>query len=55
LAAPGKLWVAGEGDHAPELLRKIYGQANATDQLTFSTAEGEQIPADAVAWLVGTR
>jgi dienelactone hydrolase len=53
LAAPGKLWLGGEGDHAPELVQNMYKKAQAADNLSLSTAARSDSTAAAVKWLIG--
>jgi len=51
LGAPGKLWLAGEGSEAPELLQKIYRVAHSTGRITL--AENAAAPGEAAAaWLL---
>lgn len=52
LAAPGRLWLAGEGETAPDLLRKIYAKAGALDQITMATGDVPQTRDAAVEWLL---
>ena len=52
LGAPGKLWLAGEGDDPPNLTASIYREARASDHVTSSAAEGGEIRSAAVEWLL---
>jgi hypothetical protein len=49
LAAPTKLWLAGESDQTAPLLKQVYVAAGAADSLTWSGQEAST--AAVVAWL----
>lgn len=53
LAAPKKLWIAGEGKVLPGILQATYEAAEVPDHLTAYT--GKNIEADAVTWILETR
>jgi dienelactone hydrolase len=53
LGAPGRVWLAGEGDQPPPLVKAIYGVAGASQNLTLSAGAGEQLAEAAVQWLLG--
>jgi hypothetical protein len=54
LGAPGKLWLAGEGTAAPQLLKRMYQVTGFSQNLT--AAAGSQAGEDdAVAWLLTQR
>ena len=50
LGAPGKLWLAGEGQEPPALLAQIYKSANATSNLLVAGDRGSA--EEAVRWLL---
>jgi dienelactone hydrolase len=53
LAAPHRLWLAGEGGDAPALVRAAYDSAGAKENLTMSAGEQPgKTAAEAVAWLL---
>jgi dienelactone hydrolase len=53
LGAPGKLWLAGESDKAPEVAQAAYAAAGAEKQLSVYSGAPEQAAEKAVAWLLG--
>lgn len=53
LAAPTRLWIAGEGRQLPEIMRASYKAAGLDDKLTAYT--GTDPEADAVTWILETR
>jgi len=53
LGAPGPVWLAGEGERGPELVRAIYGVAGASQNLTLHVGTGERLAQAAVQWLLG--
>ncbi len=52
LGAPGKLWLAGEGEHAPDLLRTIYASAKAEANLTTYAGSTDATRDAAIKWLL---
>jgi len=52
LAAPRPLWLAGEGDDAPELVRSAYAAAGKADGVTLFNGGEEAEPMAAVEWLL---
>ena len=52
LGAPGKTWVAGEGNEALELARSIYKGEDAESNLTRFAGEPARARAAAVEWLL---
>ncbi len=52
LCAPAKVWLAGEGDTAPEIVAKIYGEAGAGRDLTVAQPEATQTDEAAADWLL---
>jgi hypothetical protein len=52
LSAPQPLWLAGEGDRAPEIVQAVYKAAGAEDQLEVYQGEPKDAAAQAVAWLL---
>jgi dienelactone hydrolase len=51
LHAPGRLFLAGEGEKAPEVVATVYQAAGAADRLTVFGGESARIVEAAVAWL----
>jgi len=51
LGAPVRLWLAGEGDQASEIVRAIYRQARADQNLTPFNGERQRIRQAALEWL----
>jgi len=51
LGAPAKLWLAGEGAEAPQLLKQMYQVSRATPNLTISRNSPPRED-EAVAWLL---
>jgi hypothetical protein len=51
LAAPGALWLAGEGADAPELVQAAYEAAGARDRLESYAGTDEGKAAAAIQWL----
>jgi hypothetical protein len=51
LAAPSKLWVAGESAESAALAASAYAAAGAGDKLAFHSGKPEEAPAAALAWL----
>ncbi|MEK7686532.1 MAG: acetylxylan esterase [Verrucomicrobiota bacterium] len=52
LGAPAKLWLAGEGDQAPRLVKEFYAAAGAAKSLTLFHGEQPQACEAAVQWLL---
>ena len=52
LAAPGELWLAGEGAEAPPVVAAAYRAAGQTDQLTVFDQEASKKQAAAVDWIL---
>jgi hypothetical protein len=52
VAAPGQVWISGEGDAAPDIVKAAYSAAKAEKQLTVYSGESEKTAAAAVAWLL---
>ncbi|MBI4658626.1 MAG: acetylxylan esterase [Verrucomicrobia bacterium] len=52
LGAPGKLWLAGEGKEAPELVNAAYKAESAQSNLTVFAGRAEQARAAVVKWLL---
>jgi len=55
LGAPGKLWLAGEGGKAPELVRHMYSLSGATGSLALSKAPPDRRETAAVDWLLAQK
>ncbi|HSH14450.1 MAG TPA: acetylxylan esterase, partial [Verrucomicrobiae bacterium] len=55
LAAPGRLWLAGEGSRAPDLVLNLYKQSKATRRLATFDGDAGQMKDAAVRWLIGSR
>jgi hypothetical protein len=53
LGAPGRLWLAGEGKEAPELVTTIYRVAGAKQNVTVYAGAGEGSAEAVVRWLLG--
>jgi hypothetical protein len=53
LGAPGRLWLGGEADQPPELVKAIYAAAGASQNLTLYAGEGARLAEAAVQWLLG--
>src|SRR5690606_311198 len=49
-AAPGKLWLTGEGPKGPELLRKVYSALDAESLLTIPSQSDDAAQAAAI-WI----
>jgi len=54
LAAPGRLWLAGEGEESASLVKKIYQTTGSTANLTLAPA-GKPADELAVGWLLVPR
>jgi dienelactone hydrolase len=52
LAAPTKLWLAGEGEQAPEVVQAIYAAAQAGENLTTYKGDPSTARAAGVQWLL---
>ncbi len=52
LGTPSKLWLAGEGDEGPSLLRRLTERSGQTDTVTIARAESSGLQAAAVEWLL---
>ena len=52
LGAPVRLWVAGEGDRAPEVMRAMYAQAGAEKNLTLFNGDRQTARQAAIEWLL---
>jgi dienelactone hydrolase len=52
LGAPGKLWLAGEGERRPEIVEAVYGKESAGKRVMVSSADLEHAPEAAVSWLL---
>ncbi|MHC4401406.1 MAG: alpha/beta hydrolase family protein [Planctomycetota bacterium] len=53
LAAPTRLWLAGEGGQVPPVAAAAYAAAGAPDRITVFSGKPQEAPAAAVAWLLG--
>ena len=51
VAAPEPLWLGGEGDEAPEIVRAAYKAAGSSDGVTSFAGKKDQAAA-AVSWLL---
>jgi hypothetical protein len=51
VAAPETLWLGGEGNEAPEIVRAAYKAAGSSDQMTMFKGKTDQADA-AVSWLL---
>lgn len=51
LGAPGRLWLAGEGPHAPAVVEAAYRAAGAPGAIAISTTDGTRAEAAAVKWI----
>jgi dienelactone hydrolase len=54
LGAPGKLWLAGEGRDAPDIVKAAYEAEAGQDNLTVFQGTSEQTRAAGVRWLLTT-
>jgi hypothetical protein len=54
LAAPLKLWVAGEGKELPKIVESTYRAAAAPDAVTTFDGKSEEAADAAVTWLIGS-
>jgi hypothetical protein len=54
LAAPGKLWVAGEGEQALQLVQDMYRRAGAAERLTISRQGGDELRQGLLEWLLAS-
>jgi hypothetical protein len=52
LGAPGKLWLAGEGAAAPELLKQIYQLSGSEEKITLAPSATAHPAEAAVQWLL---
>jgi hypothetical protein len=52
LGAPVRLWVAGEGDRAPEVMRAVYAKAGAEKNLTLFNGDRQTARQAAIEWLL---
>lgn len=52
LGAPGALWVAGEGETLPGVVREMYDKAGAAQRLAASSEGPTAVPNAAVTWLL---
>jgi hypothetical protein len=52
LAAPTKLWLAGETDVSLERAKKVYSAAGAIHAIEFASAESEPMARAAVSWIL---
>jgi hypothetical protein len=52
LAAPGKLWVSGEGSAAPDLLQKLYASPSVQANLVTDDSPPAEVAEAAVTWLL---
>jgi dienelactone hydrolase len=52
LAAPHELWLAGEGNDVPQIVRATYAAAGSDKNITLYTEPDEGEEAAAVAWLM---
>ena len=55
VAAPGPLWLAGEGAEAPEPLGAAYRASGHPERLLLFGGTAEEVTDAAVAWLAGTQ
>jgi hypothetical protein len=53
LAAPAKLWLAGEGETPPSLVAEAYKAAGAEGNVECFAGDGEAMAAAAAAWVIG--
>jgi hypothetical protein len=51
LAAPGRLWLSGEGQAAPDILRKIYASESALSHLATDHSPPSDVEESAVSWV----
>ena len=52
LSAPRKLWLAGEGEEAPEVVSAAYAAADAKPQLTYDAGSQDTAAERVTAWLL---
>ena len=52
LAAPGELWLSGEGAEPPPIVRTAYQAAGKADAVTSYAGDEDREPAAAVEWLL---
>jgi len=52
VAAPGPLWLAGEGNAAPDIVRAAYQASDAAEQATVFAGPAEDQASAAVSWLL---
>ena len=52
VAAPEALWLAGEGDEAPDIVRAAYQAAGASDEMTSFAGQAADRASAAVSWLL---
>ena len=53
LAAPARLWLAGEGAEIPSLVRSAYNAADAADRVTTYSGPPAEAERAAIEWLLG--
>ena len=49
---PTRLWLAGESGRIPDLVRIMYGKADAADKVTAFTGEAQEMREAAVRFLL---
>ncbi len=52
LASPNDVWLAGEGEQAPDIVRAAYGAAGAHKKLAVYAGDPQNSAEAAVAWLI---
>jgi dienelactone hydrolase len=55
LAAPARLWLAGEGGDGPAVTASAFAAAGTPDNLTLSSSESRDAETAAIEWLLGRR
>jgi hypothetical protein len=53
LAAPGQLWLAGEGEQVPEIIAACYKAAGAGSRVVTYSGFPEGLNRAAATWIVG--
>ena len=52
LAAPTKLWLAGEGKSTPRIISAAFGASGKPEHLTIFKGESNAAPKQAITWLL---
>jgi hypothetical protein len=53
LAAPTRIWLAGEGEEAPPIVKAAFAAAGRAENLTIFSGPSRDTATEAVKWLLG--